>query len=502
MAYIALKNKMKKHYHFLFLFFFTHLLSAQSDWQLFRPGVQYLYDYTNATFIESPVLGIKTGTDACTEMYPSLRWYDEFECNEIASSFMGYEICQTPTETRLLIRESEYVTIRQTAALDEKWPAYTQGNDTVWARVSFIQSMNFLGLTDSVKSIHFYRQDGVWPDYLPAENSPVQVSKQYGLIQTFGFRDFPAFSPQFAAPMPIVGLSAPKVGLQNPDRASIFNFQAGDEIHIKATTLSPWYIQGELLGDIFERKFLKALITEVEQLPGDQLIRFHYTGQELKTKRWGTPPVLYEVFPVETVSGIWEYDLSELEYLDLQPGAVVTVPAFISEEGIAIVSLTQSGFCEKAGKYLSNPLEGANGCYQPLIDGVGGPSFYENLAGEYYYYSTLSGHYTREVVYFNGDSLECGSPINFDQITTAAEVSKAPVITLGPNPTAGPLRLQLPQGLVADLKLYDMHGRLFLSEDQAQGAVAWDLGILPAGAYQISASQHGKMIWRQRVLKL
>ncbi|MFM9952368.1 MAG: T9SS type A sorting domain-containing protein [Saprospiraceae bacterium] len=493
---------MKNFYLAFYMLFFGFGLQAQSDWQLFRPGVQYLYDYTNATFIESPVLGIKTGTDTCTEMYPSLRWYDEFECNEIASSFMGYEVCQTPTETRLLIREGEYVTIRQAAALNEKWPAYTEGNDTVWARVSFIQSMNFLGLTDSVKSIHFYRQGGGGPNYLPAENSPVQVSKQYGLIRTFGFRDFPAFSPQFAAPMPIVGLSVPKVGLQNPDRASIFNFQAGDEIHIKATTLSPWYVQGEYLGNNFERKFLKALITEVEQLPGDQLIRFHYTGQELKTKRWGTPPVLYEVFPEETVSGIWEYDLSELEYLDLQPGAVVTVPAFIWEEGIAIVSLTQSGFCEKAGKYLSNPLEGSNGCYQPLIDGIVGSSYYENLAGEYYNYSTFSGHFIREVVYFNSDSLECGSPIDFDQITTAAEVSKAPVITLGPNPTAGLLQIQLPQGLVADLKLYDPHGRLLLSENQAQGTVDWNLNALPAGAYQISASQDGKMIWRQRVLKL
>jgi len=47
-----------------------------------------------------------------------------------------------------------------------------------------------------------------------------------------------------------------------------------------------------------------------------------------------------------------------------------------------------------------------------------------------------------------------------------------------------------------------MHGRLLLSENQAQDVVAWNLGGLPAGAYQISASQDGKMIWRQRVLKL
>jgi len=491
---------MKNFYLAFYMLFFGFGLQAQSDWQLFRPGVQYLYDYSNASFTESPVLGIKTGTDTCTEMYPSLRWYDEFECNEIAASFMGYEICQTPTETRLLIREGEYVTIRHTAALEEEWPAYNYSTDTIWARVSSIQSMNFLGLTDSVKFIHFYRQTGGGPNYLPAGNHPIQVSKQYGLIRTFGFRDFPVFSPQFAAPLPIVGLSVPKVGLQNPDIASIFSFQAGDEIHIKATTTGPWYIQGELLGDIFERKFLKALITEVEPLPGDQLIRFHYTAQELRTKRWGTPPVLYEVFPVETLSGIWEYDLSELEYLDLQPGAVV--PVSEEEEGIAMVSLTQSGFCEKYRKYLNYPLKGPNGCYQPELHGIEGSSYYENLAGEYYNYTTFSGHFFRDVVYFHGDSLECGSPIDFDQITSTLETPDAPVITIGPNPTAGPLRLQLPQGLVADLKLYDMHGRLLLSENRTQGTVAWDLGALPAGAYQISASQDGKMIWRQRVLKL
>jgi hypothetical protein len=505
MAYIAIKNTMKK-YHFLFsLLFSTYFLSAQSDWQLFRPDVQYLYEYENRSYLESPLLGVKIGAEPCTEMYPALRFRGEFECNEIAASFLGYEVCQTQEEARLRVRDDEYVAIRSNTTVGEVWPAYAYNGDTVWAEVFSIEEMDFLGLTDSVKAIYFYRQEiGGAPEFIPAEDHPILVSRQYGLISSFWFRDFPNYSseaPSESTLMPLAGLSNPEVGLQNPEWEDIFSFQTGDELHILSINESIYYgSQGENLGNILEKAFLKTTITNVEMTASPQQISFQYNAQRLKTKRVTPPTATYEVFPLEIFSGVWEYTLAGLEYLNFQPGSLLIMP-FGEKTKISTVSLTGPSLCGKTVKSTLTPLYGQDFCFQSPIDTGPGSYFVEGLAGPYYYEVGFGGTQSRNIAYFSRGQETCGTPFDFDQITSTSETPDAPAITLGPNPTSGSLRVQLPQGLVADLKLYDAHGRLLLSENQAQGSVAWNLGDLPAGTYQISASQHGRLVWRQRVLK-
>jgi hypothetical protein len=495
---------MKNLYLILCFFLFSGFgLQAQSDWQLFRPGVQYLYNYSDAGYWESPILGVKVGVDTCTEMYRSLRWRGESECNEFSSSFIGYAVCQTENLTRLLVHEGKHVTIRQAAALGEEWLAYAYSNDTIWAKAYLIQEETFLGLTDSVKAIHFYRKHHTGAlIYVPANNRPIKISKQYGVISTFWFRDFP-LTGEWIANSPLLlslaGLSNPKTGLQNPGRAEIFNLQAGDEIHIRKRDAGVYYPQGEYMGNYALTHYLKATITAIDTIPGTQKIRYSWSGPQLTTWYVTPPGSIYEVTLVEDTTGVWEHNLANLEYLDFQPGALVELES--SWEGVAIVSLRNSGFCDKAAKYLNAPVSNDEFCAHSFPDAGSHGSYITGLAGLYYDAQSIGGTYKRTVLYTRQQGVECGVPFDFDQITSTAETPDAPAITLGPNPTAGPLRLQLPQGLIADLKLYDLHGRLLLSENQAQGSVAWNLGALPAGAYQISASQEGRLVWRQRVLK-
>ena len=499
---------MKKYHLLLPLLFAAPFLSAQSDWQLFRPDVQYLFDYENASYLESPLLGVKIGAEPCTEMYPALRFRGEFECNEIAASFLGYEVCQTPDEARLRVRDGEYVTIRTNTAVGEVWPAYASNGDTVWAEVFSIQNMDFLGLTDEVKAIYFYRQEsGGGQEFIPAENHPILVSRQYGLISSFWFRDFPNYTseaPTESILMPLAGLSHPEVGLQNPGWEDIFSFQTGDELHILSINESIDYgSQGENLGLVLEKAFLKMTITGVETTASPQQISFQFDAQRLKTKRVGLPTGTYQVFPVEIFSGVSEYEYAGLEYLDFQPGALLIETQNDDTIQIRTVFLSGPSFCDKSAKGLGIPLSNNGGCdYQPIIDSGPGHFYRDGLAGPYYYDQGFGGASTRDVAYFRRDTSECGIPFDFDQITSANEAAETLNILLGPNPTPGPLQLQLPQGLVADLKLYDLQGRLLWSENRAQGSVTWNLGALPAGAYQISASVDGDLIWRQRVLKL
>jgi len=498
---------MKKNYLFLSLLFSAPFISAQSDWQLFRPEVQYLFDYESASYLESPLLGVKIDAEPCTQMYPALRFRGEFECNEIAASFLGYEVCQTQEEARLRVRDGEYVTIRTTTAVGEVWPAYAFNGDTVWAEVVSIQDMDFLGLTDDVKSIYFYRQEsGGAQEFIPAENHPILVSRQYGLISSFWFRDFPNYSseaPSESTLMPLSGLSEPEVGLQNPGWEDVFSFQTGDELHVLSINQSIFYgSQGENLGLVLEKEFLKMTITGVEIMTSPQQISFQFDAQRLKTKQVGAPTSTYQVFPVEIFSGVLDYQYAGLEYLDFQPGALLIETQGDDTTRIRTVFLGGAFGCYKSAKGLGIPLSNNGDCdYQPIIDSGPGHFYRDGLAGPYYYEQGFGGASTRDVAYFRRGDSECGTPFDFDQITSTSETPDTPAMTIGPNPTAGPLRVQLPQGLVADLKLSDLHGRLLLSENQAHGSVVWNLGDLPAGTYQISASQHGRLVWRQRVLK-
>ncbi len=496
---------MKPTLTFLFpCLFYCLTLQAQSDWQLFRPGVQYLYGYPDASDLESSVIGIKAGADPCMEMYNTLQLhFFEPDCYEVTPSFMGREVCQTADETRLLLADNAHLVIRQTASPGENWVAYVHENDTIKARVSFKQNMQFLGLTDSVKSILFYRQHGSGPpEYVPVPDRPILISKHYGLIHTFRFSYFPLYIAEGSTTqVPLIGMSEPRVGLQNPGLEDIFTLQVGDELHILETFSSIVYDQqGEFAGSGSWRTFLKGVITEVTT-PEPSKLRYTFSGQQLRTKKVGPPTSTYEVFPVEDIAQTWEYDLEDLAYLDLQPGTAIVTP-FFDEDDISVVSIANYGFCNKVGKHLRATVTGDFDCYRGIIDGDAGYFFVEGLAGPYHTTNSLASSQTRHIVYFHSDTTECGTPLDFDQITATHETIANLDIAISPNPTSGQVTLQLPEGLIADLKLYDGYGRMLLTANQASGNVDWNMAHLPAGTYQASAWQHGKLLWRGTLLKI
>ncbi len=463
-------------------------IQAQSDWQLFRPDVQYLYANSNAGYTESSVLGVKIGTDSCTAMYPALRWYGDWECNEITSSFIGYEVCQTDSLTRFRLTDTDYFSIRHKADLGEQWPAWNWNDQTVWGRVGEIVLVDFLGLSDSIKCVYFFTIDeNGEPTFLPAPGRPMKISKQYGLVEALWLRDF----PDTTRVLPLIGLSEPSTGLQNPGKADIFSLQPGDELHIVTNNTVPLANES---GFYDVRKALKATITDIQWNAQTQILRYFYSGSLLTTYSGSSAPDPDTIFqPV--ISDIWLNYLPSFDYLDAQPGS------FWGQGGGATVCL-ENGFANRPSKFLAYSLsESEEGCFVPVTDDVVPIYYTEGLAGPYFDVLSLGGPSSRRIVYFRRDSLESGNPLDFSNLTAISDVRNSPNISVGPNPTSGPLHFQLPGDFVADLKLFDGYGRILLSENQARGSVEWNLSELPAGAYQVSALQEGRLVWRQLVLK-
>ncbi|WP_026232242.1 hypothetical protein [Neolewinella persica] len=132
---------------FDFSFFDNVVLGQAFDWQLFRPGVQYLYEKPG--FDEPEYLGMKLSGNGEEAVYESLRGED-INCRERVPSFAGIRIRQEPELTTLLFY-ADSLHLRTAAQTGESWMA----NDTTLATIDSVLMETFFGMADSVKHISF-----------------------------------------------------------------------------------------------------------------------------------------------------------------------------------------------------------------------------------------------------------------------------------------------------------------------------------------------------------
>jgi hypothetical protein len=100
--------------------------------------------------------------------------------------------------------------------------------------VTAIDTMTFIGLNDSVKTITLNVKDGnrnVIPYYLNGKT--LMLSKNYGLIELPDLYIFPdSYSQSGYFTFKLVGKTNPNKGKVNLTSREIFDFDVGDEFHI------------------------------------------------------------------------------------------------------------------------------------------------------------------------------------------------------------------------------------------------------------------------------
>ncbi|MEO0734500.1 MAG: hypothetical protein AAFZ52_16810, partial [Bacteroidota bacterium] len=209
-------------------------LFAQRDYQLFRPGVQYLYEQP---FVDPPplvsysreephLLGMLLDADGCAEAYSSLDVATDY-CVSVVPSFAGYRVCQGMDSTWLDCGEHGRLLLLPGAKVSAEWTALQAETGAIRARVTELAEEDFLGSTDSVKSITLYYADSNAPI-----GAPIRISKQYSLISGKFFWNLAA---QGEDELPLVGLGDPERGLQNFTAEDVLDVQLEDEWHYQTT---------------------------------------------------------------------------------------------------------------------------------------------------------------------------------------------------------------------------------------------------------------------------
>ena len=211
------------------------------DYQCIRDNATYFYsDGTNIKAIQIDSV-VSSAEGLVYYNYPSLGPTDNSEClTRFGPSWIGRKVLVKPDGDNIFYnKNNESITIKTTGIVGEYWTCYQFSNGNyIKATITEIEEMEFLGLTDSVKTITFqtYNPSGN-PITHSVNNKYLELTRNYGFLRTVNFKLFPDLTEgiegmyyEIFTQFELKGISDPQVGIQNLTLSSSWDFNVGDEI--------------------------------------------------------------------------------------------------------------------------------------------------------------------------------------------------------------------------------------------------------------------------------
>lgn len=475
---------MKHLYLTTFILFLCLPLVGQFDYQLFRPGVQYLFEnydiapeeYQNRSFfIESPIIGMKTDERTCQSLFES--FYSEYDCGP-GPSFAGYEICQSPDFTIMYMGDNQYFRLQTQDEVGSRWTAGLIDDIIAVGKVSTIDTMHFLGLVDTVKTITFHH-----PETDTLLGVPVIISKNYGLISAAWFGRM-----EDGRSMPLLGLSNPEVGLQNFTDEEVFDINPGDVFHFTTDGSFEYFTRWAVS------------VTSVEKT--EDRIVINYSGQKFNSRTINIDGEIRDSVFSADIDGNWSFFDTELELLRRQPGESY---APISSYYLTAHLFRTDGCQELAKRHSVEMIPfGQAGCYLngEAIDATPSFFFFPGFAGAFGEVAT-SSYFSQQLIYAKTAAGECGTPLNIEEILSGLQANEGEetiAFQVYPNPGREAVNLTLPETELVDLQLMDHLGREVFSQTGVRGSAVMDTSELPAGAFLLVLRKNGRMVGSRRLI--
>lgn len=486
----------------LFFLMLTGLLFGQpsSDYRFFRPNVQYIYENPTVTdnnkdYI-SPLLGMlgdyKAGGDTMARAYESVAQpipdFIPEGCFEREPSFAGTSFTEAGGQTVLTFSDSTSLLILRTAITGDTWTAAPG----VTGRIISIAENTFLGLTDSVKTIRFTTDTVGVPI-----NVDIEVSRTYGLVVGTYFHDL----THRGIPLPLVGLSSPEVGVQNPSAADVANIPAGTRMAIQRLRSD-----SRQNGDYFDI-YIQQDITTTGQYFDSARQRFvvPYIMNQLTylNDPTGVRPnfdSLLETGLRDTFSIPFNSTLFNHEGRITQPGQLV--PSIHGTHLLAPVLLVEdeTGF----GKFQGELLESWStpGCYITSQERSTTGRFYAGVGGPYRTESMFQRN-GNDVLGVMNDESSFGTFFDFSDVIINGVNDFHPDnrIRLYPNPTSDRITLEIPADLGrASLRIYGADGGLLRTTAAVTGNRSVSIERLTPGIYTVMVVNESGWVGRRRVI--
>lgn len=498
---------MKKLFIFLsipILTIFSPSIFSQ-NYQCFSPGKEYIFLSDATGYATIKIDSLETlAQDSVYYFYPVIRLsQNQSTCYRVdAPSWMGSKMVKKPNGEHVFFNlENDTVRILANSPVGTSWTCYQNDSLTIEAYVENISIMEFIGITDSCKSLSLQAyNDQNNPVPHPINDYEIIISKQYGIIKSPGLGQFPGLAsgneysffyyPQ--TEFTLSGVSNPQLGVQNLKWFEIYDFQPGDEIHIRETSsivypmMTYWDTTLTITKYVDRADYDDSIVYTISKIQK----HVHVTDTSSTTN-------------VTTVYG--SSIVHQNEAFDQPP----LTP--ISNDGNSAYVYTMHDNPTHAG-VLKTKISGADFLYfandtcwyQVLSDGCfPAKQYYSGLGGPYFEcYGWMSQTWKRKLVYYKKGDNEWGNPLYID---TTLNIDNAPAnnskLKIYPNPVSEKLTVEnvndIP-GLV--FRLYNAQGAKLRTQKLQDTFTRIDISNLAPGLYFYTIRNQNMMEEKNKIV--
>jgi hypothetical protein len=400
---------------------------------------------------------------------------------------------------------SDVFTIQSTSPIGGSWHFYNYHtiNHYVEASVTQINEINFIGITDSVKTLSLQRKNASGQNIDdPINGQKILLSKNYGLIRLPKFDEFHT-NLKF---LDLCGKNNPVTGRTNLTFEEIFDFQPGDEFHTQYlyTPYVNYYPTDE--GSV-----IQIILDKIESSSVDTVI---YRIAECKNniRRNGMSVPVY----TRTIDTIMrQYILSDYNQLRSEPKE-----PYLLNDWMEYLSDNSMGMSANSFMYLTSipwKLTDASGilwnwgspdCWNyATFDDYGGSSFfYKGIGGPYYSWmgTNITFNYNK-LVYYKKGSETWGTPLNCDSLLQVGteEYDIKEDVKFYPNPTTGKVTITLPAAtkFPCELRLTDISGRVADKYILSSNTQFIDITNLKPGLYFARLVYENELMYIGKIMK-
>ena len=447
---------MKKIILFFLFAFYSNVIFTQ-NYQSIKDNGIYLFAGTYGDIKTIRIDSVaQNGQDTVLYNFYSIRVLDSItNCyTPLGASWLGkYVIIKSDGFNYFFNNNNDTIKINTLAPVFESYKCYSTSNGSnIAATVISIDTMSFLGIIDSVKTISFQYKDSLGTSIQnPVNNYKIKLSKNYGLINILDFYTFPNVTDS----LKIIG-TPNLIGKQNLTSQRVFDYNIGDEFHYSyhesyLSSYIPYSKDSIRILKVLNKNVTQDSVTytfkrcekDVKRVDTNFITTSYYNDTINTTIIYANVNKLIDKYLPE--ESILEYNNTHLSNLKMK---------------FAMNKRTNKILPSQAEMYLNNS---GDECWSEIFfDGCAiNCEYIEGCGGPYYYCMFGLTEYKSQLLYYKKGNEEWGTPLNCDAILNAGinENNNNANISIYPNPVKDNLTIETNANQEQRLEILNLFGQ-------------------------------------------
>lgn len=458
---------------------------------------QAVYSHRTVFFQEAEeVLPIRIDSikiNGDTILYPirSIETVDYSCFDPKGASWMGKKIIVNQNWNYFFNAQNDTIKFKTSASLNESWDVYSSPEMLIKGTVISIDTVHFLGLVDSVKTIEL-KAYTITLNALPhkLDSKKIRISKHYGFIDAMNFNSWPTYEFIFfngdTFQPTLAGMTNPEIGIQNLTWFKVFDFQPGDEIHSEFS--AAWPLGSPPPYFTTNIKITKKYISRTDYTDS---IQYTFDVENVTTEyiHGNYTSSTYKGISTETIKRNAKFDTLARETI-------------IDDYSAGFYTQHNRTFQFKTEPYITETIFRhddlncwsqitADGCF-PYI------SYYKGLGGPYSFcQGWMMSFENNSLVYYKKGAETWGTPLVIDGLS---ETKSKQAIDVYPNPATDIISFRITEN--AEITITDLQGKSLINKAISSFNNTISLNNLSTGLYIYRIVQNGNVTQTGKISKL